>query len=134
MTTPDKDQGGTAAAIPCKAFRTLDGSDFDWKAISSDEQLKDCLLELARALETGDHMAEWFRHQGFDRVTFHSTGVPGRKLVEAGWTPEKHKHIRPYSTLWFNMTDWLNYAYAFTCSVEYRDGHPIKTHAGFLFK
>ena len=113
----------------CRAINDPYGSNFDWKAVTSNEELEACLLKLARNLQHGERMVDWLERQGFHNVSFHSS-TPGVAVVNAQWRQTKSGAVMPFEPNFSLWEHWITKDSSYDISVRYDDGYPHSSSAG----
>lgn len=114
----------------CDALKKHDGSNFDWSAIESDDNLEFCLIELAYNLKNIESMTAWLKNQGFSKVSTVSNNENHTYLNAIWIVTESQEQVPFYSSLPFFkriFTSRKNYV----VQVVYIDGVPETSTAHF---
>ena len=113
----------------CPALNDPYGSDFDWTAINSNEDLEMCLSELAENLTSIDRMAKGLETQGFTVVENYETGLRGVQVIWAEWDDKQENGAMPFDPDWSILKEWFLSRYSYAVSIRYTDGKPNRVIA-----
>ncbi|MGM0509419.1 MAG: hypothetical protein ACQERZ_09740 [Fusobacteriota bacterium] len=112
----------------CQAIKKPDGSDFNWDTVNSKEEFKDCLIELAKNLQSPERMADWLRKQGFSDVNPHTSST-GRVYLNANWDVEQTGKLMPFKQDLRFIQAWLLGSTTYIIQIRYDDGDNVDASA-----